>query len=417
MLAATVVMVVGVAATAVLSQRSGFRLGGVMVVPLLAVYTLREVFSPVVFLAATAAAWATLYLVREYTLTHGRRVFLVGVVVGAAASILVAFVLETTVAGTLGYRDAEVVGSIFPGVAAYNLMRVDEERRAADLTGMAVGYVATVALGVLAIYATASLDTGLPPVLLLPTTDAVALLGLEGVGTPNPRIVPGALSAGLLLTDVAVYEWVRARYDVRLAGIILVPLLAFFSARYAETAAIYVFGATLVFFALSLVHWLTLLYGRNLLAFALCGGLAYSLVVGRYVPAQAPGIVVFFLGLLVGIGAYNLHRVAPRNRAANIRISAGLFAAFYLVVATVAVVPPGGLAHEPTLVHWAGLATGLGLAGLELGRLERARPDPAAFAAASVFAEGDADTDSPLVTGTGSGALARFVSDRWGGDS
>jgi hypothetical protein len=399
MLAASSVMVVGVFVTAVLSQREGFRLGGVMVVPLLAVYTLRELFSPLVFVVATAAAWVALHLVREYTLTHGRRVFLVSVVVGAAASILTAFVLDGIVGVGLGYRDAEVVGSIFPGVAAYNLMRVDRERRLADLAGMAVGFCALLALGVLAMFGAAALDTGLPPVLLLPTTDAVALLGLPGVGAPSPRIVPGWLSAALLLADVAVYEWVRSRYDLRLAGIILVPLLAFFSARYAATAAIYVLGATLTFLAITIVHWLTLLYGRNLLAFALVSGLSYSLAIGRYVPDRAPGIVVFFLGLLVGIGAYNLHRVAPRNRAANLRLSAGLFAVLYLVVATVSTVPHGGLAHEPTAVHWGALAVALGLAGLELVRLERSRPDGAAFAAASVFAADGAAADSPLATG------------------
>ncbi len=55
MLAATAIMVVGICLTAVVSQSSGYRLGGVMVVPLLAVYTFREPGSPLVFAVATAA--------------------------------------------------------------------------------------------------------------------------------------------------------------------------------------------------------------------------------------------------------------------------------------------------------------------------------------------------------------------------
>ena len=42
MIIAACIMLVGLAAVAVLSHRSGYRLGGVMVVPLLAVYTFRE---------------------------------------------------------------------------------------------------------------------------------------------------------------------------------------------------------------------------------------------------------------------------------------------------------------------------------------------------------------------------------------
>lgn len=46
-LAATAIMVLGICVTAVVSQSSGYRLGGVMVLPLLAVYTFREPVTPV----------------------------------------------------------------------------------------------------------------------------------------------------------------------------------------------------------------------------------------------------------------------------------------------------------------------------------------------------------------------------------
>jgi len=396
-LAATVIMVVGICVTAAVSQSSGYRFGGVMVVPLLVVYTFREPVSPVVFAVATAAAWGALWALREYTLNHGRRVFLVGVVAGALVSVVAAVALSAVVPG-VAYYDAEIVGSIFPGVAAYNLMRLDPGDRRADLLGMTATYLALVAVGVAAVYALSVTHPCVPPILLLPTSGVVSCLGLAPVGDPTPYVVPQWLTVAVLLADVAVYELVRARYDLRLAGVILVPLLAVFTARYADTVVLYAVGATAVFFLVSVVHWSSLLYGRNLLAVALVTGLAYATAVGALQPA-APGVTLFFIGLFTGIGAYNLHRVAPKNRGPSIRLSAALFVVFYLVLLALVDVPAGGLA-SPGVGH---LAIGAGLvvlAARDLVGLERATPDAATFARDSVFADahGDADvTDSPLV--------------------
>ncbi len=400
MLAATVVMVIGICAIAALSQRSGYRLGGVMVLPLLAVYTLREPFSPVVFAGATVAAWGALWAIREYTLNHGRRVFLVAVVVGALASIALSVALAWVFPARLSYFGAEVVGSVFPGIAAYNLMRVETERRRADAVGIVVGFGALLVLAALAVRLAAGIDTGLPPFLRLPSTDTLALLGVAPRGQHTPHLTSGWLTAALLVVDVSVYELLRARYDLRLAGIILVPLLAVFSVRYADTVAVYVLGASLVFFLVSYVHWVTLLYGRNLLAVGLVGGLCYALAAGALFGGAAPGVHLFFVGLFAGIGAYNLHRTAPRNRSASIRLSAGLFVLFYGVILALVAVPPTGLGGTRPYLYAGVGAVVVTLGALELRRLEAGRPDGEAFAGASVFAAAESDgSDSPLVEG------------------
>ncbi|GAB3413157.1 hypothetical protein GCM10027435_06760 [Haloparvum alkalitolerans] len=401
MIAATTILVVGVLLVALLSQFHGYRLGGVLVLPLVAVYTFREPFSPLVFAVAAGGAWATLWAVREYTLLHGRQVFLVGVVAGAVVSVLATLLLWAAFPDRISYEDAEVVGSIFPGIAAYNVMWQDPADRREDLT-LSVGvFLLLLAVGTIAVYLVAARGLPTPPVLLLPTSDAVALLGVEPVGTPTPRIVPAWLSVSLLLADVAVYEGFRRRYDLRLAGIVLIPLLAMFSLRYGPTVLVYGVGAATVFWMLSLVHWTTLLYGRNLLAVALAGGLLVVLPVGVLEPAAAPGITLLFIGVFVGIGAYNLHRVAPSNRSAHIRISAGLFVVFYAVLLAVVPVPRTGLSSTFAPAYVALGAVIVGLAAVEIARLERSRPDAHAFASESVFAEGlpaDADTESsPLV--------------------
>lgn len=398
MLAATAIMVLGICVTAAVSQSSGYRLGGVMVVPLLVVYTFREPVSPVVFAIATVAAWGALWALREYTLNHGRRVFLVGVVVGALVSVVTAVALSLFVSGITFY-DAEIVGSIFPGVAAYNLMRLDPRDRRTDVLGMTAAYALLSALGLVAVYAVAAFEPNVPPVLLLPTSEVVSWLDVAPVGDPTPHVVPQWLAVSLIVVDVLAYEAVRARYDLRLAGVILVPLLAVFTVRYAETVLVYAVGATVVFFVVSLVHWASLLYGRNLLAVGLVTELAYSAIIGVTQPTPAPGIALFFVGLFTGIGAYNLHRVAPKNRAASIRISAALFVVFYVVLLAFVDMPASGL--DPFDAGY--LAVGAALVVLavrDVFDLEQSTPDDATFARESVFADAhvDADvSDSPLV--------------------
>jgi hypothetical protein len=397
-LAAVAIMVLGICVTAAVSQSSGYRLGGVMVLPLLVVYTFREPISPVVFVVATAAAWGSLWLLREYTLNHGRRVFLVGVVVGALVSIVTTAVL-TFLVSDVTYYDAEIVGSIFPGIAAYNLMRLDPRDRRADLLGMLAVYVGLVAFGLAVVYALGIFHPRVPPVLLLPTSEAASWLGLTPVGEPTPHVVPRWLAISVLITDVVVYEVLRARYDLRLAGVILVPLLAVFTVRYADAVIVYALGATAVFFVVSLVHWSSLLYGRNLLAVGLVTGLVYVAAIGVAQPVPAPGIMLFFVGLFTGIGAYNLHRVAPKNRAASIRLSAALFVVFYAVLLVFVEVPASGL--DPLGVGYAAIVVILiVLAVRDVLGLERSTPDSATFARESVFADAQVDadvSDSPLV--------------------
>ena len=396
-------MVVGIATVAALSHWKGYRLGGVMVLPLLAIYTFREPLSPLVFVVGTTAAWGALWATREYTLTHGRRVFIVATLTGAAATVVTAYVLAFHTPIHLPFDDAEVVASVFPGVAAYNVMRIDPEERVADAGLMVAVFAGLMLLGVAGLRITDGLAVATPPVLALPTSDLEEFKSrLQPLMEAVTQVTPNWLTVSLLVVDVLVYEWVRSRYDLRLAGIVIIPLLAVFSVRFEHAAAIFAVGATAVFVALSAVHWLSLLYGRVLLAFALVFGSLYALGIGVVTSTALPGLTLFFLGLFVGVAAYNLHRVAPRNRASSLRLSAGLFVAFYAVLVVAVDVPPSGLLSEPRPPYLLAGLLAVGLAVVELDRLERSRPSLSAFAAASVFAEIDVDgadaTDSPLVS-------------------
>ena len=404
MIAASVVMIVGLGVVAFLSQAYGYRLGGVMVVPLIVIYTLREPLSLVIFAGGTAAAWAALWALREYTLNYGRRLFLAAVGVGAIATVAVGFAVSQLLPTRLPFENAEVIASIFPGVTAYNLMRLDPENRRADLLAMAGCYAALLAVGVLSLVVLARVGSPTPPVLALPTSDVVGWVGIEPRGTALGTVTPSWLSISLLLVDVAIYEGFRKRYDLRLAGIIIIPLLAVFSVRYGPAVAVFSIGATAVFFLVSYVHWVTLLYGRVLLALSLGLGVLYALAIGVLQPLSAPGITLFFIGLFVCIGAYNLHRVTPANRRAHIRTSAALFAIFYATLFVFVDVPASGLISDDPLPYALVGIVVVGLAAVELRRLERSIPDAAAFARESVFANVSVDgadiDDSPLVAET-----------------
>ena len=402
MIAASVIMLVGVTLVALLSQSEGYRLGGVMVLPLLVIYTFREPFSPVIFGIGAIAAWLALWLLREYTLNHGRRLFLASVTVGAIATILVGYAFSLLFPGQLSFENTEVIASIFPGVTAYNVMRLDPDDRRGDLVAMGVGYLLLVGIGAVSLLVLAGVESPTPPVLALPTSDAVRWIGIEPHGSVYPTIIPDRVTIALLFADIVVYEGFRKRYDHRLAGIIVIPLLAVFSVRYAPAIVVYAVGATAVYFLVSYVHWTTLIYGRVLLAISLTLGTVYVLAIGVLQPIAAPGIILFFVGLFVGIGAYNLHRVPPKNRSAHIRISAGLFAVFYAVLFVLVDIPPEGLLHSGhgPAVFLGGAAVALAL--IEMYRFERSIPDSAAFARESAFANAsldDADLDgSPLVS-------------------
>ncbi|GGJ16190.1 hypothetical protein GCM10008995_27540 [Halobellus salinus] len=404
MLIAATIMVVGLAIVAAISHRGGYRLGGVMVLPLLTVYTFLEPLSPPIFIGGVVGAWGALWLTREYTLSHGRRVLLIAVLAGACTTILVAYIIAAHTLVRLPFDDAKIVASIFPGVAAYNLMRLDPEDRRIDVGLSIVVYVGLMLIGTAGLLFFEAHPLPTPPVLALPTSDLVVWLGIETRGGPITQITPQWLAISLLIIDISIYELVRKRYDLPLAGIVIIPLLDIFSAHVEHVAVVFVLGATAAYFAVSSIHWLSLLYGRVLLGVSLITGTLYALAVGGLTAIQLPGLSLFFLGLFIGIAAYNLYRVSPKCRTASIRISAGLFVVFYAGLLVFIDVPETGLLYHAELAYATLGAVVIALALFEVYRLEQARPSRAEFAQASVFVKADTDgpdaATSPLVDGS-----------------
>lgn len=98
-----------------LYERYGWRLGGVMVLPLVAAYGLLEPWILPVFVATTILAYLAGEAVRRRTLIYGRRMLYVHILAGLlAAGVL----LEV-----LGADGVGVVLAVLPGITAFNLHR------------------------------------------------------------------------------------------------------------------------------------------------------------------------------------------------------------------------------------------------------------------------------------------------------
>ena len=144
-LIAVLLTVFGLTASIALVQLTGLRLSGVVVVPLLALYTLVAISALPVFLVSVTVAIAAVGFIRQRTLIHGRALFLASLAAGAvvpAAGTLAMSVLSLPVELTF-------LGTILPGVTAYNYFRLEGGQRLHDLAASVGVFAALVVVGVL----------------------------------------------------------------------------------------------------------------------------------------------------------------------------------------------------------------------------------------------------------------------------
>ena len=143
----------------------------------------------------------------------------------------------------------------------------------------------------------------------------------------------GVLS--VIAGGVVVAEIIRARYSIRLGGVIAVPLVALLTLVNPWVFPVYVVGAALLFAGATRVHKWTLIYGRVLLSITLIMSMVYGiavyLVTGLGGVGGFTGFELFLTSLFAGIGAYSIHMVAPVNRTPAVRLNAGLFATVFFL--------------------------------------------------------------------------------------
>jgi hypothetical protein len=105
-------------------ERTGLRLGGAIVLPLLLVYTLFDLNVLVIFAFASLLAFLIGTVVHNRTLVYGRRMFILFLVLGVLATAIARLFIPTDVGG--------FALAVVPGVFAFNLHREGHYLRAAS---------------------------------------------------------------------------------------------------------------------------------------------------------------------------------------------------------------------------------------------------------------------------------------------
>ncbi|PSQ58670.1 hypothetical protein BRD18_05255 [Halobacteriales archaeon SW_7_71_33] len=305
------VLVVGVIAVAAVTQSLGYRLGGTITVPVLAVYTLWDFMMLPVFLLSTVTAYLGLWLFRRRTLIYGRNEFVAAILIGSLVPLATLFIITEVGAGT---SEVAFIGSVLPGLAAYNLHSVDPELRRPDVVATAVLFVGLFGLGWLLVtpdllvrYGTAT-----PPVLFSRASDIARYKGVAATYPLVPVIVPRTIAVSLFAAGFALSELLRERYGVRV-GVIVPVLLAIYLLASRWLLVAYVVLTLLSFVGAQVVHHLTLRYGRVLLGLTVALAVALVLPLSVWLPVDR-GLSAVFVGVLAGVTAYNAHASPPIER-------------------------------------------------------------------------------------------------------
>lgn len=347
MFVATLLATVGLAVVALTTQYRGVRLGGTIVVPVLAIYTLKAFFMLPVFLASTVVAVTALALVKRYTLAYGRTELVVAVVSGMVIPVGVLLFVES-LGVAVDASEIAFVGSILPGLAAFNYHQLKPQYRLEDLLFATSLLVGLLAAGYLLVSQPVFelVGTAFPAFLFSHTADIAQLKGVS-VTTESPVFVSREVQVGLLALGMLAAEFLRRRYGIRL-GVISLTLLAIYAAVSAWLVVLFVVALIVAATALTAFHQSTLLYGRVLVSVATIGALLVSLPLTLVVPVVR-GISAFFVAILAGVTAYALHATPPADRDLRVPLSLLVFCPSLLVAAALVGPSPRGLITDLTV--------------------------------------------------------------------
>lgn len=133
-------------------ERTGHRLGGIIVLPLLLVYTLEATEALFIFAAAAAAAFAVGTIVHRGTLIYGRRILVVFLLAGMAAAA--PLVIASPAMGT------SPMFALLPGLFAYNVHREGDYARSTSAFMLWFAGLLTVTIVLTALAGSRSITTG-----------------------------------------------------------------------------------------------------------------------------------------------------------------------------------------------------------------------------------------------------------------
>lgn len=381
MIIAALLVGIGLLVGAWAATTRGYRLSGVVVVALLAIYTLVDFVALPVFILSSLLAYLGIKLVQNWWLLYGRQLILTAILLGAIIPVASLLVLEFFIDSSVVINDLHYLGSILPGIAAYNYHRLDPERRVPELLASGLLFLGLFVVGVLAVVQWSrpshtmerliGISPGdyMDPILLNEGSDVAGFLGLTTVDGPTTVGSLGAVTV-VVIFGLAVGELQRDRWGLEPVGVIALPLLALFALRAWWVLPVYVVVTVLTFAAIQTVHNHSLLYGRALLSVGVVFGivLAIPIMTGF---GLADDLAVFFTGFLAGIGAYNFHRVTSGDRLESAIVTAGSFVVVFALARALIEPLPDGLGTSISWPHVLVSVLVLVLAGWVVFRFER----------------------------------------------
>lgn len=340
MIVAASISALGFVGLASLTQVYGYRLGGTIAVPVLAVYTLKNAAMFPVFVLSTAIAYLGLRLLKQRTLVHGRDELVAAILIGSLVPLSILVTLGELVDDV--FQSVVFIGSILPGLAAYNYHQLEPETRRWDALTALVLFGCLTVLGWLLVSPrlATTLGTLTPPALYAPTADVATLKGVV-VETPrSPVVLPRVVMVGLFAVGVLVGEWIRSRYGVR-TGVVTTALLAIYALADGWLVVLYVVLFAATFLAIQLVHRLTLLYGRVLVGIGAAVGVLAAVPAVWVLPITR-GLSAYFVGILAGVNAYNCHVASRPERRLFVPLQLGSFVVLLLLARVPGAVLPRG---------------------------------------------------------------------------
>lgn len=383
---------VGLLCVAVITQFKGYRLGGVITVPVMAIYSLREFLMIPVFIISVVVAYVGLWLIKKHTLLYGRNLLVATIVIGSIVPTTV-FLLLVGFGANLGV--VQFIGSILPGLAAYNYQEIDPEYRKNDLLVGTVVFVALFCGGWLLVNPAVGERLGrlTPPILFAPTSDvavfrgAAGYQGTTGIVEADPIIISRLPTVFIFAGGLAASELARRRYGVRI-GVVAAVLMAVYALASYWLIVMYSVMLGVMFVFAEGLSYLTLRYGRVLLGVTIATGMVVVLALVFVLPVFR-GPSAYFVAILSSVTAYNAHTSAPIERRLVLPLQLAIFAPTLVVARYITEPLQGGVPQQLTMpvVTVAVVVTVLCLAVAEVYTVRQ--PDEDEVLSESVLSGGD----------------------------
>lgn len=339
MLVAVTVTTLGVLAVGLITQLFGYRTGGTIAIPVLAVYTLKNGLMLPIFLLSTLLAYVGLHVVKQRTLLYGRDELLVAMGIGSGAPLAILLGIWTLLPESL--RSVVFIGSVLPGLAAYNYHQIKPQFRKWDLLTTGTLLAVLIALGwtLVSPRFVGTLGTLTEPVLYSPTADVAVLKGVAVAEQLDPTILDRPVAIVIFLFGVLLAERVRGRYGVR-TGLVAMALLSIYALANTWLLALYLLVLVVAYAVLKAVHYVTMLYGRVLISIATAAALIAVVPLALALPITR-GLSAYFVAILAGVNAYSWHVTAPAQRDLFVPLQVGSFLVLLATTQIVAQLRPG----------------------------------------------------------------------------